>query len=80
MRKKFADAYDTDSADVNQFLIYHFRIDSLYDRQRALFLAYQKKIAGVSVDFFEIKNEMVQYDKLQDSIYDDKDRKTLKSY
>ena len=44
------------------------------------FLLIKKKITGKSVDFLEIKNEMVQYDKLQDSIYDDKDRKDIKNH
>ncbi|MDO6433641.1 hypothetical protein Q4E93_23725 [Flavitalea sp. BT771] len=80
MRKKFADAYDTQAVDINQFLIDSFRIDSLYDRQRALLLAYQEKLIGKAVDFFEIKNEMVQYDNLQDSIYDDKERKNIENH
>lgn len=80
LRKKFSDAYKEKAADINQFLIDSFRIVSLYDRQRAMFLAYKKKLTGRSIDFLEIKNEMAQYDQLQESIYDEKDRKDIKSH
>lgn len=80
MRKKFADIYNADSANINQLLIDSFRIESTYDRERALFLAYQKKLTAKSVDLFEIKNEMIQYDKLQDSIYDYKEKENIENH
>jgi len=80
LRKKFYGAYNANAVDINQFLIDSFRIDNLYDRQRAMLLAYQKRLTGKPVDFLEIKNEMAQFDKLQDSIYNDKDRKNTKNH
>lgn len=80
MRTKFADAYNTDSAAINQFLNDSIKINSLYDKQRALIIAYQKKLNDKSVDFNEIKNEMLQYDKLQDSIYDDMEKRNIENH
>jgi hypothetical protein len=43
-------------------------------------LAYQKKLMGKSINFLEIKNEIAQFDKLQDSIYDDEEMENIKNH
>ena len=80
MRTKFADAYYAKGANIDQYLNDSFRIALLYDRQRAMFLAYQKTLAGKSVNLFEIKNELANYDRLTDSFYSDKEKRDVKDH
>jgi len=73
MREKFSDAYEAAASHIDQFFIDSLKIDSVYDRQRFMLLAYQKKITGKKLDLVEIKSEIAQFDKLQDSIYAEED-------
>ena len=80
LKTKFADAYYAKGENIDQYLKDSLKIGLLCDRQRAMFVAYQKTLAGKSVDFFEIKRELVDYDKLTDSLYSDKEKRDVKNH
>ena len=68
-KKKILTSYEPLEGEITQLLLDSFKIDKLHDRVRALILAYQKKLKNQSIDFFEIKNEIIQFDKLAEDKY-----------
>lgn len=68
-QKKILTSYEPLEGEITQLLLDSFKIDKSQDRVRALILAYQKKLKNQSIDFFEIKNEIIQFDKLAEDKY-----------
>ncbi len=69
LSKKFSKAYSENSTVIDKLLIDSLKIYTPFDRARVLIMAYRELQIYDSVDYFKIKEKVIQFDRMQDSIF-----------